>query len=205
MSGVYSVWGAQANAITVNFDATPIVKHLRGLETLNAGRFASVRREIGEYMLGNVQDNFDGQRLFDGSAMPPSDAAQGRTTTWKRNNKTKGRVKGAVRAAGKTLIDHHNLYDSYVYQLNGAGVEIGSALIYSAIHHFGGQAGRGKKIKIIARPILGVSASQEKALGGEGIDAGPVGGRAGSRQAVGLEDHLPGHGADGRGGVGGLL
>ena len=116
-------------------------------------------------MLGNVHDNFRDQKLFDGSAMPPSKAAQGRTTTWKRNNKSKGRVKGAVREPGKTLIDHHHLYDSYAYQLNNAGVEIGSALIYSAIHHFGGKAGRGLKTTITARPVLGVSASQEKALG----------------------------------------
>ena len=133
------------SGIAYTFDAAPIFKHLGGLERLNAGHFASVRREIGEYMLGNVQDNFDGQRLFDGSAMPPS--------------------KAAARRAGKTLIDKHNLYDSYVYQLNNSGVEIGSALIYSAIHHFGGKTGRGQKTNITPRPVLGVSATQEKALG----------------------------------------
>ena len=133
------------SGIAYTFDAAPIFKHLGGLERLNAGHFASVRREIGEYMLGNVQDNFDGQRLFDGSAMPPSKAAAKRT--------------------GKTLIDKHRLYDSYVYQLNNAGVEIGSALIYSAIHHFGGKTGRGHKTTITPRPVLGVSATQEKALG----------------------------------------
>ena len=131
--------------IVYGFDATPIFKPLGGLERLNAGHFASVRREIGEYMLGTVQDNFDGQRLFDGKAMPPS--------------------KAAAKRAGKTLIDKHRLYDSYAYQLNNSGVEIGSALIYSAIHHFGGKAGRGLKTTITARPVLGVSASQEKALG----------------------------------------
>lgn len=133
------------SGLVYGFDAAPIFKHLGGLERLNAGRFASVRREIGEYMLGNVQDNLDGQRLFDGSAMPPS--------------------KAAAKRAGKTLIDKHRLYDSYAYQLNNAGVEIGSALIYSAIHHFGGKAGRGQKTTITPRPVLGVSATQEKALG----------------------------------------
>lgn len=133
------------SGIVYGFDAAPIFKHLGGLERLNAGHFASVRREIGEYMLGNVQDNFDGQRLFDGSAMPPS--------------------KAAAKRAGKTLIDKHRLYDSYTYQLNNSGVEIGSALIYSAIHHFGGKAGRGHKTTITPRPVLGVSASQEKAMG----------------------------------------
>ena len=133
------------SGIAYTFDAAPIFRHLGGLARLNAGHFASVRREIGEYMLGNVQDNLDGQRLFDGKAMPPS--------------------KAAAKRAGKTLIDKHRLYDSYTYQLNDAGVEIGSALIYAAIHHFGGKTGRGHKTNITPRPVLGVAAAQEKAMG----------------------------------------
>ncbi len=68
-------------------------------------------------------------------------------------------------SGGKTLIDKHNLYDSYVYQLPTDGVEIGSAKVYAAIHHFGGKAGRGHKTNITARPVLGVSAKQERAIG----------------------------------------
>lgn len=132
-------------AVTVHFDAAPIFKHLLGLEKLNTSHFMGVRREIGEFMAGNVQDNFMGQRLFDGTPMPQS--------------------KRAMKHGDKTLIDKHHLYDSYVYQLPGEGVEIGSALIYSAIHHFGGQAGRGRKTKIQARPVLGVAPAQEKAIG----------------------------------------
>lgn len=167
MSGIYSVFGPQSSSgMTAGFNAERLTEHMRGLERLNTGHFASVRREIGEFMLGNVQDNFDAQRLFDGTPMPPSAAAQGRTTTWKQNNKKLGRVKGSVRAPGKTLIDTHRLYDSYTYQLTGAGVEIGSALIYSAIHHFGGETGRpGHRFMMTARPVLGVAAAQEKAMG----------------------------------------
>lgn len=157
------------SGIAYTFDAAPIFRHLGGLERLNAGHFASVRREIGEYMLGNVQDNFDGQRLFDGSAMPPSKAAQNRQPRWKRDNKKLGRVKGeAYGDTEKTLFREGHLLDSYVYQLTGSGVEIGAggvAADYAAIHHFGGITGRGHKTKIIARPILGVSDSQERAIG----------------------------------------
>lgn len=154
------------SGIVASFEAKPLLQHLRGLERMNQSHFVSVRREIGEFMLGNVQDNLDTQRLYDGKPMPQSKAAQGRTTIWKRDNKTKGRVKGAVRAAGKTLIDQHHLYDSYTHQLTGSGVEIGSALIYAAIHHFGGETGRtGRRFMMTARPVLGVSASQERAIG----------------------------------------
>lgn len=158
--------GIARPAITNSFDARRVFSHLRGLVQLDATKYDGARREIGEFMLGNVQDNFDGQRLFDGSAMPPSKAAQGRTTHWKANNRSKGRVKGEVRAAGKTLIAKHHLYDSYVYQLTLRGIEIGSALVYAAIHHFGGQTGRlGHRFNMTARPVVGVAAKQETAIG----------------------------------------
>jgi phage gpG-like protein len=168
MSGIYSAWGAgaQSAGVKIDIDNSILLKNLNLLAAADARKFAGVRREIGEYMLGNVQDNFDGQRLFDGSPMPQSKAAQGRTTTWKRSNKKLGRVKGAERASGKTLIAAHHLYDSYVYQLTSAGVEIGAALIYAAIHHFGGDTGRpGHRFEMTARPVLGVSTKQEMMLG----------------------------------------
>lgn len=154
------------SGITLGFDAAPIVNHLGALGRLDATKYASARREIGEFMIGNVQDNFDAQRLFDGSAMPQSKAAQGRTTTWKRSNKNKGRVKGEVRAAGKTLIAKHHLYDSYVHQLEGSGVALGSILVYARIHHSGGETGRpGHRFIMVARPVLGVGPVQERFIG----------------------------------------
>lgn len=143
-----------------------MVGHLRALGRLDATKYRSARREIGEYMVGNIQDNFDGQRLFDGRAMPPSKAAQGRTTTWKRSNRSKGRVKGDVRAPGKTLIAKHNLYDSYIYQLEASGVALGSPLVYARIHHDGGETGApGHRFTMTARPVMGVGAVQERFIG----------------------------------------
>lgn len=119
--------------------------HLRRLVALDAGKYANGLREIGEYMVAEVQDNLDHQKLFDGSAMPQSRAARKRS--------------------GKTLIDKHHLYDSYVYQSVGAGVQIGSAKQYAAIHHFGGMASRGLKTRVVARPVLGVAMRQELQIG----------------------------------------
>lgn len=133
------------SGLVQTFDTRPLLQHLRGLERLNNSHFVAVRREVGEYMLGNVQDNLDTQRLADGKAMPPS--------------------KAAAKRGGKTLINTHRLYDSYAYQLRDEGVEIGSAMIYAAIHHFGGKAGRGGKTTITPRPVLGVSTKQERAIG----------------------------------------
>lgn len=119
--------------------------HLRRLLALDAGKYAHGLVAIGKYMLGEVQDNLDGQRLFDNSAMPTSAAARKRR--------------------GKTLIDKHHLYDSYIYQTVGDGVQIGSAKAYAAIHHFGGLAGRRHTSRIVPRPVLGVAMRQEMQIG----------------------------------------
>jgi len=119
--------------------------HLARLAIANAEGYTTAREDIGEYLVGEVQDNLDGQKLYDGSAMPQS--------------------KAAIKRPGKTLIDKHHLYDSYVFQLAPGAVEIGSALVYAAIHHFGGKTGRKGKTNIIARPVLGVAAKQEARIG----------------------------------------
>lgn len=131
--------------LTAHFDDGPIRRHLARLALLDAGGYRRARIEIGEYFVGEVLDNLQRQTLFDGSPMPQSRAAAAR--------------------AGKTLVDKGRLRDSYVYQLTNAGVEIGSAVIYAAIHHFGGQTGRGGKTILPARPVLGMTADGEREIG----------------------------------------
>lgn len=123
--------------------AGPMLAHLARLAARR--EWVGARREIGEYLVGDIQDNFDRQRLFDGSAMPQS--------------------KAAIKRAGKTLIDKHHLYDSYVYQLARGGVVVGSNMVYAAIYHFGGETGRGHKTKVMARPVMGVGERQERRIG----------------------------------------
>ena len=140
--------------MAAHFDDGLIARHLARLALLDSRGFASVRREVGEYLVGDVQDNIDGQRLFDGSPMPQSKAAINR---YSKANRQRG---------GKTLIEHHHLYDSYVYQLTDTGVEVGSAMVYAAIRHFGGETGRrGSRFMMPARPVLGIAARQERELG----------------------------------------
>ena len=40
----------------------------------------------------------------------------------------------------------------------------GAPVVYAAIHHFGGKAGRGRKVTIPARPTLGLSADDQTAV-----------------------------------------
>lgn len=130
-------------SLTFNFDNSAIRLHLARLAMRQ--QWTGVRREIGEFLLGDIQDNLHLQKLADGSPMPQS--------------------KAAIKRAGKTLIDSHNLYDSYVYQLAQGGVEVGSAKVYAAIHHFGGKTGRGGKTNILARPVMGIGERQERRIG----------------------------------------
>jgi phage virion morphogenesis protein len=130
-------------ALSFKAENGPLVSHLARLAARQ--QWTSARREIGEYLLGDIQDNIHKQKLADGSPMPQS--------------------KAAIKRAGKTLIASHNLYDSYVYQLARGGVEVGSAKVYAAIHHFGGKTGRGGKTNIVARPVMGIGERQERRIG----------------------------------------
>jgi phage virion morphogenesis protein len=136
--------------LTAQFEDGPIRQHLARLALLHAGGYRRARIEIGEYFVGEVQDNLSRQQLVNGAAMPQS--------------------KAAIERSGKTLIDKGHLRDSYVYQLTGEGVEIGSAKIYAAIHHFGGATGRGHKTILPARPVLGLTADGEAEIGSIMID-----------------------------------
>lgn len=122
-----------------------IRQHLKRLVTLDAAKYPKVTHEFGEFLIGDIQDNLDSQKLFDGSAMPQS--------------------KAALKRSGKTLIDKHHLYDSYVYQTAGASVAWGSNKAYAHIHHEGGVAGRGHKTRIEPRPVMGFGPKQERKLG----------------------------------------
>lgn len=132
-------------ATTITFGDSALRQHLAHLAAVDATAFEGARREIGEYMVGRIQDNFHAQQLADGSPMPPSAAAAARS--------------------GKTLIAKGHLRDSYVYQLTGDGLEVGSAKIYAAIHHFGGATGRGHKNHIIPRPVMGIGDEQQREIG----------------------------------------
>ena len=127
------------------FDDAPLRAHLARLALYNAAKFGALLRDIGEDIVGDVHDNIRAQRLADGSPMPQSTAAR--------------------RRDGKTLLDYGHLRDSYTYQLSGSSLQVGSNMVYAAIHHFGGDTGRGHKTHIDARPVLGVNAARERRIG----------------------------------------
>ena len=131
-------------SLQMTFADGPLVRHLARLSARQ--EWTKARREIGEFMVGDIQDNLDGQRLFDGSPMPQS--------------------KAAIKRRGKTLIKDHHLYDSYTFNLVRAGLEVGSNSVYARIHHSGGETGRtGHRFRMQARPVMGIAIRHELQIG----------------------------------------
>lgn len=56
--------------------------------------------------------------------------------------------------AGQPLRDTGRLMNSMGRHVSSDKVQVGTNVVYAAIHNFGGQAGRGRKVTIPARPFM---------------------------------------------------
>src|SRR3990172_8086196 len=98
-----------------------------------------VMRTIGQTIRASVQKNFEtGGRPGTWIGLSPA-------TLRKRRGKGERRI----------LVDTARLKNSINVRAGGPShVTVGTNVIYAAIHHFGGMAGRGRKVKIAARPYM---------------------------------------------------
>lgn len=135
-----------------------------------ARNLAPAMREIGSNVVADAQMRFKAGKDPYGAAWKPLSGAtllsRARQRAGKGGIRAKngGLRKGAQRimASAKPLLDTGRLRNSITYRLIGRhAVEIGSNVEYAAIHQFGGMAGRGRKVKIPARPYL---ATRERGL-----------------------------------------
>ena len=94
--------------------------------------------QIGRYLVASTRRRFERERAPDGSP-------------WLTSAR-------ALAEGGQTLTDTGRLRGSIAHTVTDGGraVEVGSNVIYAAIHQFGGRAGRGRKAKLPARPYLGI-------------------------------------------------
>jgi phage virion morphogenesis protein len=127
-------------------------------------------QDLGEYLTETTKQRFQTSTAPDGQKWKPNAQATYlaylgafKGSFGKTGKITKG---GAGRAMGKKPLigETRRLSSEIYYQADRQSVEIGSGLVYSAIHQFGGQAGRGLSVKIPARPFLGISSSDEAAI-----------------------------------------
>lgn len=103
--------------------------------------------DIGAMLVASTQDRFE--KGVDPEGKP-----------WKVSQRV-------AKAQGKaqTLIDSALLMSSIHHTPGNDNVEVGTNLIYAAIHQNGGQAGRGKAVTIPARPFLGLSTEDKTEIG----------------------------------------
>lgn len=100
--------------------------------------------EIGARLVASTLERFRSESAPDG-------------TPWQQSLR-------ALVQGGQTLQDTGRLRDSIQHVVRGDGVDIGSNLVYAAIHQFGGkapdrgpgQAGKGHAVTLPARPYLGI-------------------------------------------------
>lgn len=124
-----------------------------------------VMREIGELLTERAKERFATSTGPDGQRWAPNAPAtiaaylkQYGGSYKKRGGMTKA---GAARAAAKKPLigETKQLMGTLYYRADRDSVTVGSPMRYAAIHQFGGQAGRGKKVTIPARPFLPVTPS----------------------------------------------
>ncbi len=107
-----------------------------------------VKKELAR-LVGRVQDRRPLMRKIAGimhDAVEENFEQEGRPK-WKPS-------KRAMKQSGKTLQDTGQMAKSVTEEYDNDSALVGTNKKYAAIQHFGGKAGRGKKVTIPARPFL---------------------------------------------------
>ncbi len=126
--------------IDIDIDDQAVRRTLRRLEAAGADLTPALE-DIGEALLLSTEQRFSDQVDPDGRPWKPL------SPKYRRRKKHP-----------KILTETTNLRGRIVWQLVPGGVEVGTDVVYAAIHQFGGRAGRGLAAEIPARPYLGISA-----------------------------------------------
>lgn len=98
-------------------------------------------------------------RLF--SAVTLRERAGGRKAFFKSNRYKARKGTEAKMASAKLLRASNRLFQSITAANTATEAQVGTNVVYAAIHNFGGDAGRNKKVKIPARQYLGLSADDD--------------------------------------------
>lgn len=107
---------------------------------------AATMDQIGRYLVASTLQRFERERAPDGSP-------------WLKSAR-------ALAEGGQTLTDTGRLRGSIAHTVadGGHAVEVGSQVLYAAIHQFGGRAGRGRRVTLRARPYLGIDERDRDAI-----------------------------------------
>lgn len=142
--------------------AEQAMQRLEALEQ-RGGNLTGLFRSFGEHMKESIEKNFDAEgRPTRWAPLSPATLV-GWVGGYKKGGsyRTKGgrlTAKGAAAVSGRKILTQSGILRRSVYYVaQGMGIEViagGAGLPYAAIHQFGGQAGRGHKVSLPARPYL---------------------------------------------------
>ena len=126
-----------AQRISVEIDGAALDAGLERVAAALANPHATMD-QIGRYLVASTLRRFVRERAPDGSP-------------WLKSAR-------ALADGGRTLTDTGRLRGSFAHTVTDGGqaVEVGSSVLYAAIHQFGGRAGRGRRVTLPARPFLGI-------------------------------------------------
>lgn len=149
-----------ADGVSIRVDGSDAASALAGAIAANADEPRALFDEIGLSLVTSTQRRFEMGAGPDGSPWPPSYRAL---------------------AGGKTLIDSARLMQSITHLASESSVEVGTNVLYAAIHQLGGvinaKTEKGLRFRIgeswvtkqsvtmPARPFLGIDADDETEIG----------------------------------------
>jgi phage virion morphogenesis protein len=160
---------ADTQGASVSFDLKEVdaVKRMLANASLNTADRGRLLQSIGVEMEAQTQERFDTQKSPDGDS-------------WKAlAQKTRNYYAGQGWAARSILVGEGTLRDSITSEVQGGAwsVLVGATMEYAAVHQFGAEIapksaralfvpgyGMLKKVNIPARPYLGVSPDDAKAI-----------------------------------------
>ena len=101
---------------------------------------------VGSHLVASTLRRFETERAPDG-------------TPWLKSAR-------AIAEGTRTLTDTGRLRGSMAHVVGDGGrmVEVGSSVVYAAIHQLGGRAGKGRRVRIPARPYLGIDERDRDAI-----------------------------------------
>ncbi len=136
-----------SDMIEIRIDSAKLVAALRRLIASGRDLTPAMRRAAG-IMHDAVEENFE---------------QEGRPK-WKSLAASTLRQRAKEGSTGKILQRRGNLARSITRHADADSAMVGTNLVYAAIHQLGGQAGRGRKVKIPARPYLELTRDDEDAI-----------------------------------------
>ena len=138
-----------AESIEIKIDDIKLQEILKKLIS-KVQNLRPLMKNISGIMMDSVEENFE---------------KEGRPDKWQelakstiKQRKKKGHWPGRIlQVRGELASSITSYYDS-------DSAVVGTNKVYAAIHQFGGDAGRGKKAKIPARPYLSLTTNDEKQI-----------------------------------------